>query len=176
MPLAPSFYDIATPDDRLIMINTFSKNWAMTGWRMGWMNVPLALGQVIENLIQYNTSGVAVFMQRAGVVALNEGEAFVAEQIARAAEGRRIVTAALSGAPRVRYTPPAGAFYAFFRVDGFDDTTELAFRLIDEAGVGLAPGTAFGAGGDGCLRLCFARSAVSLTTAMDRVASWLRAL
>ena len=87
---SPSFYDVAEPDDRILYTNTFSKNWAMTGWRIGWLGAPPALGATIENLVQYSTSGVAAFMQRAATVALDEGEAFVAEQVARAREGRRI--------------------------------------------------------------------------------------
>src|SRR6185295_4243662 len=75
---SPSFYDIADPDDRVLYVNTFSKNWAMTGWRIGWLSAPPALGPVIENLVQYSTSGTAAFMQRAATVALDDGESYVA--------------------------------------------------------------------------------------------------
>jgi aspartate/methionine/tyrosine aminotransferase len=170
---APSFYDIAAPEDRIIMVNTFSKNWAMTGWRVGWMNVPVEIGQVVENLIQYNTSGVAAFMQRAAVVALEEGEGFVAEQVARARAGRDLVTAALRKTGRTRFAEPEGAFYLFFAVEGFEDSMALALRLVEEARVGLAPGIAFGRHGEGYLRLCFARSAESLGEAAERLCGWL---
>jgi aspartate/methionine/tyrosine aminotransferase len=167
---APSFLDVMEPDDRVLFVNTFSKNWAMTGWRMGWVMANPALGQVVENLIQYSTSGVAQFMQRAACVALERGESFVAHQIARARSGRDIVCKALAATGRCRFAVPDGSFYLFFSVDGETDTRRLAMRLIDEAGVGLAPGTAFGAGGEGFLRLCFARGATDLETASRRLA------
>lgn len=167
---APSYLDVMEPDDRVLFVNTFSKNWAMTGWRVGWILAHPSLGQTIENLIQYSTSGVAQFMQRAGVAALERGEGFVAHQIARARAGRDIVANALRATGRCRFALPDGAFYLFFQVDGESDTRALTFRLIDEAGVGLAPGTAFGAGGERFLRLCFARSAEQLRDAAAALA------
>ncbi|MEM7693944.1 MAG: pyridoxal phosphate-dependent aminotransferase [Pseudomonadota bacterium] len=172
-PRAPSFLDIAEPDDRIVYVNTFSKNWAMTGWRMGWIHAPVALRQTLENLIQYSTSGTAQFMQRAGVVALNDGEWFVEHMVRRAREGRDVVTTALAGNNRVTYAAPDGAFYAFFRVAGLTSAREASFKLIDEAGVGTAPGTAFGANGEGFVRVCFARSADSLSEAMTRLTRFL---
>jgi aspartate/methionine/tyrosine aminotransferase len=171
---SPSFYDVCEPDDRIIFANTFSKNWAMTGWRIGWLSAPPALGGVIENLIQYSTSGVAAFMQRAAAVALNDGEDVVGEQVARARTGRGIVCDGLAATGRVRLSPPAGTFYLFFAVDGFADTRALALRLVEEAKVGVAPGTAFNGGGGGFMRLCFARDAAQLEEAMARLAAWLK--
>ena len=171
--VAPSFLDVCDTEERIICVNTFSKNWAMTGWRVGWLMAPRAIGQVIENLIQYNTSGVPAFHQRACVAALEQGEPFVEEQIARARHGRAIVCRALAVAPRVRFHEPEGAFYLFFAVDGEPDTRALCRRLIDETGVGVAPGTAFGPGGAEFMRLCFARSPASLEAAMDRLLAWL---
>jgi aspartate/methionine/tyrosine aminotransferase len=173
--LAPSFQTLREPGDRILFVQTFSKNWAMTGWRLGWLQAPAELGQTIENLIQYNTSGVAPFMQRAGVAALEHGEAFAQSQIARAAEGRQILEAALKPFNTVRFSPPAGAFYQFFAIDGLKDSTAAALRLVDEANIGLAPGAAFGPGGEGHFRICFLRSPQGLTTAMERLATWLRA-
>jgi aspartate/methionine/tyrosine aminotransferase len=158
-------------EDRILFVNTFSKNWAMTGWRVGWIAAHPALGQTIENMIQYATSGVAQFMQRAAIAALEQGDAFALEQIAAARQGRDIVAAALAQTGRCRFTNPDGAFYLFFSVDGETDSRRLAFRLIDEAGVGLAPGTAFGAGGETFLRLCFARNATQLEDASARIAA-----
>jgi aspartate/methionine/tyrosine aminotransferase len=169
-PRAPSFYDVMEPEDRVLFVNTFSKNWAMTGWRVGWIGANPALGQVIENMIQYATSGVAQFMQRAAVAAIERGEGFVAHQIERARRGREICCDLLAKTGRCRFVPPQGAFYLFFTVDGEPDTRRLALRLVDEANVGLAPGTAFGAGGERFLRLCFARNAEQLEIAVGRVA------
>jgi aspartate/methionine/tyrosine aminotransferase len=169
---SPSFYDIADPDDRLLHVNTMSKNWAMTGWRIGWLSAPPALGPVIENLIQYSSSGTAAFMQRAATVALDEGDDFIALQVARARTGRDIVVSGLGATGRVRFAEPEGAFYLFFSVDGETDTRKLAFRLIEEANVGLAPGAAFGGAGAGFLRLCFARDAGQMRTATERLAAW----
>ena len=170
-PRAPSFFDVMEPEDLILFVNTFSKNWAMTGWRIGWIAAHPSLGQVIENMIQYSTSGVAQFMQRAGVVALERGEGFVAHQIDRARRGREIACAALAATGRCRFAVPAGAFYLFFAVAGETDTRTLALRLIDAAGVGLAPGAAFGTGGEGFLRLCFARNAEELERAMGQLAA-----
>ena len=170
-PRAPSFYDVIAPEDRIIFVNTFSKNWAMTGWRMGWMALHPSLGQVVENLIQYSTSGVAQFMQRAGVVAIEKGEDFVNSQVARIRKSRDIACDILGRTGRCRFTVPQGAFYLFFSVDGETDTRKLVFRLIDEAQVGLAPGTSFGPGGENFLRVCYARDPDQVADAMTRVAA-----
>jgi aspartate/methionine/tyrosine aminotransferase len=168
-PRAPSFHDVMDAEDRILFVNTFSKNWAMTGWRMGWIAAHPVLGQVIENLIQYSTSGVAQFMQRAGVVAIEQGEDFIARQVARALASRDAVCDVLAASGRCRFAVPSGAFYLFFAVDGETDTRRLVFRLIDEAAVGLAPGTAFGPGGEGFLRLCFARDPERMADAARRI-------
>ncbi len=170
---APSFYDLIAEDDRVVFVNTFSKNWAMTGWRIGWLSAPPALGGAIENLIQYSTSGVAAFMQRGAIAALEDGEAFVKFQLDRAQAGRTIVCEALSASNRVRFAWPDGAFYLFFTIAGIDDTTRLGLTLVDEANVGAAPGSAFGAGGAAFMRLCFARRAEDLSEAMRRLRAWL---
>lgn len=166
---APSFLEICDDRDRLVVVNTFSKCWAMTGWRVGWAVVPRGLGPTFENLVQYNTSGTPAFLQQAAVTALTEGEGFVAEMVERCRQGRDLVCARLSGLERVRVHPPAGAFYLFFGVAGEADSLALACRLIDEAGVGLAPGSAFGDAGEGFLRLCFAGSPAFLERALDRL-------
>ncbi|MFZ5692540.1 MAG: pyridoxal phosphate-dependent aminotransferase [Pseudomonadota bacterium] len=167
---APSFLDIMTPEDRILFVNTFSKNWCMTGWRMGWIVAHPSLGQVVENMIQYSTSGVAQFMQRAGVVALDQGENFVEQQVARARASRDTACEILGTTGRCRFTPPQGAFYLFFSVDGEPDSERLVRRLVDEARVGLAPGTAFGKGGKNFLRLCFARDPDQIKDACERIA------
>ena len=171
---SPSFRDVMDPEDRIIFVNTFSKNWAMTGWRIGWIETHPSLGQVVENLIQYSTSGVAVFMQRAGIAALDKGEPFVRHMIERSRKGREITVNVLGKSNRIRLAPPDGAFYAFFSIEGEKDSRALAMKLIDEAGVGLAPGTAFGPGAEPFLRLCFARSPESVELVVNRIADWLK--
>ena len=171
---APSFMDIAGAEDRIIYVNTFSKNWAMTGWRMGWLRVHPSLQQTIENLIQYSTSGVAQFMQRGGVAALDHGDSFLASQIERARQARDLVCAILGTASRARINRPQGTFYLFFSIDGVEDSRQAACDIVDEANVGLAPGTAFGVGGEAFFRLCFQRDLHQLEAAATRLASWMR--
>ncbi|GLK72249.1 pyridoxal phosphate-dependent aminotransferase [Ancylobacter dichloromethanicus] len=171
---APSFHDVMEEEDRILFVQTFSKNWAMTGWRLGWIEAHPSLGPVLENLIQYATSGVAAFMQRAGVAALERGESFVAHQIERARRGRDIVAGGLASSNRVRFASPPGAFYMFFGVEGEVDMRALALRLVDEAGIGLAPGTAFGPGGERYIRMCFARGEAQMSEATDRLVRWLQ--
>ncbi len=173
---APSFLDVMDADERIIFVNSFSKNWAMTGWRVGWVVVPAELQQTFENLIQYSTSGVPPFLQRGAVAALEQGDGFVSEQVERAHKARDMICGRLRQANRFRFSPPAGAFYLFLRIDGIEDARAAAFRIVDEAQVGLAPGTAFGAGGDGFFRLCFHRRLDHLEEATERLVDWVRRL
>jgi aspartate/methionine/tyrosine aminotransferase len=166
---APSFLDLATPEDRVVSVNSFSKSWAMTGWRLGWLAAPAPLVAQLGKLIEYNTSCAPVFVQRAGIAAIEDGEPFVRETVARYREARDFVVGALRSLPRVRATPPPGAMYAFFAVEGERDSLSLAKRLVREARVGLAPGIAFGPAGEGFLRLCFASSTQRLAQAIDRL-------
>ena len=172
----PSFHDIAESEDRILYLQTFSKNWAMTGWRIGWLEAPPSLGPVIENLVQYSTSGVASFIQRAAVTAIEDGEGLVEEHVALARLNREIVCDGLVATGVVDLPRPPGAFYAFFRVKGVSDTRRFALDLIDHANVGLAPGSAFGEGGAAHLRLCFLRDTGMLQEAIGRLASALPAL
>ncbi|MGL4975492.1 MAG: pyridoxal phosphate-dependent aminotransferase, partial [Bosea sp. (in: a-proteobacteria)] len=166
---AASFHDVMDEDDRIIFVQSFSKNWAMTGWRVGWLETPAALGGVIQNLIQCSTSGSPVFIQRAAIAALEKGEPFVEQQIAASKRGRDVVWRGLTATNRIVMAPPAGAFYAFFTVDGQPDSRKLALDLVDRANVGLAPGTAFGPGGETGLRLCYARKEEDLVEAVRRL-------
>ncbi|RVD38537.1 pyridoxal phosphate-dependent aminotransferase [Mesorhizobium sp. M4A.F.Ca.ET.020.02.1.1] len=170
---APSFLDVSTAEDRILFVNSFSKNWAMTGWRVGWIRTHPALQQVFENLIQYSTSGVAQFMQRGAVAALDEGDAFIVEQVERAHAARDLVCGILGATGKARFTVPQGAFYLFFTVDGITDSRTAAFDIVDHANVGLAPGTAFGPGGETFLRLCFHRRLDQLEEAAHRLAKWM---
>jgi aspartate/methionine/tyrosine aminotransferase len=171
---APSFLDVCDAEEQLILCNTFSKNWAMTGWRVGWIQTPKILGPVIERVIQYNTSGTAVFLQRGCMTALNEGDDFIKLQVAKARHNREIVISALSEIPQIRLSRPDGAFYAFFGIEGMTDSMATALRIIDEANVGFAPGIAFGAAGEGYLRMCYLKEEAKLQEGLERLTNWLK--
>jgi aspartate/methionine/tyrosine aminotransferase len=168
-PAAPSFLELATPEDPVVVVNSFSKAWAMTGWRIGWMVMPARLTATVDKLIEFNTSGAQPFLQRACVVAIQQGEPFLKELVQRYAAARELVLQRLGGMRRVRTVRPEAAFYVMFGVDGMADSLAFAKRLVHETHVGLAPGSAFGPGGDGHLRLCFAASRERLSEAMDRL-------
>jgi aspartate/methionine/tyrosine aminotransferase len=170
---AASFMDVMDPEDRIIFVNSFSKNWAMTGWRIGWMTVHPSLGPVIENLIQYSTSGVAQFMQRAAVVALDQGDEFIRMQVDRAFKARNILCEKLRATGKVHLSPPHGAFYLYFRIAGVKDSLHAAFSMVDNAKVGIAPGSAFAADDNGWFRVCFNRNLEDIETGSERLASWI---
>ena len=172
---APSFHDVMEPGDLVMFVQTMSKNWAMTGWRLGWLEAPAQFDKILDNLIQYSTSGVPVFTQRAGIVALERGEDVLAHQIARMTQSRDILCEGLMATGRVSFARPQGAFYLFAKIDGEPDSRALALRLIDEAGIGLAPGAAFGPGGEGFIRICYARKVEDMREATRRLVAWLKA-
>ncbi len=169
---AASFLDIMDPEDRVIFVNSFSKNWAMTGWRIGWLTVHPNLAQVFENLIQYSTSGVAQFMQKGAVVALDHGDDFIEMQVSRARQARDILCDALASTGKAQVIPPDGAFYLFFGLDGISDSMSAAFSMVDQANIGVAPGAAFGNGADSYFRICFNRKLDDIRIAADRLADW----
>ncbi len=171
-PRAPSFHDIREDGDKIIFINTFSKNWAMTGWRAGWIEADPSVGETIGKLVQFSTSGVPVFVQRAAVTALEQGEPFVAYQIEKARAAREALCDTMEKAGIFRFSRPDGAFYLFFSVDGIADTRQFAFDLVDKASVGIAPGTAFGAGGELGLRLCYLRSLAEIQETCERLSAF----
>jgi aspartate/methionine/tyrosine aminotransferase len=173
---APSFLDVMDENDCVLFVNSFSKNWSMTGWRVGWIVAPPALGQVIENLVQYSTSGVAEFMQRGGIVALDQGDALIRENYEKALKSRDILCDALIATNRVETLKPDGALYAFLKIDGIKDTRAAAFDIVDRTAVGLAPGTAFGPGGAPFLRACFLRDPAKVQLAAERLAEYVRGL
>ncbi|MGO4565439.1 pyridoxal phosphate-dependent aminotransferase [Rhizobium sp. 2YAF20] len=170
---APSFLDIKEADDRIIFVNSFSKNWSMTGWRVGWIVAPPETGQVMENLVQYSTSGVAQFMQKGAVTALDEGDDFVRSNIEKATRSRDILCDALIATNRVETLKPDGAIYAFLKVDGITDSRQAALDIVDKTGVGLAPGTAFGPGGEAFLRACFLRDPAQIADAAQRLCDYI---
>src|SRR5471032_61948 len=174
--VAPSFLEIAGPDDPVLVINSFSKPWAMTGWRLGWLTHPASLGDQIAKLVQINTSGVPAFLQRGAIAALEKGDDFVKQMVDRCRTGGELVFQRLSGLPRVTISRPEAAFYSFFSVDGVTDTMAFCKKLAKEYKVGTAPGEAFASGGQGNIRLCFASSAERLSKGLDRIESAIKAL
>lgn len=174
--VAPSFLELAGPDDPVLVLNSFSKPWAMTGWRLGWLTHPAQLGEQFAKLVQINTSGVPGFLQRGAVAAVEKGDAFVADMVERCRAGGELVFQRLSALPRVTISRPEAAFYAFFSVDGVSDTLAFCKTLAREHKVGLAPGEAFGPGGQGNVRLCFASGAERLSKGLDRIEAGIRAL
>ncbi|HMN77614.1 MAG TPA: pyridoxal phosphate-dependent aminotransferase [Burkholderiaceae bacterium] len=174
-PAAPSFLDIADADDRLVVAHSFSKTFLMTGWRLGWLVVPPRMIEAVGKLIEFNTSCAPVFVQRAGLAALAQADAFVPGLVVRLKLGRDTLLPLLTALPGITAATPPGGMYAFFRVEGENDSLALAKRLVIEHGLGLAPGIAFGAAGEGWLRWCFAsREPQRLVLGVDRLRQALR--
>jgi len=171
---APSFVTLALPDDPVVIVNSFSKSWSMTGWRLGWITAPAELTATIEKMTEFNISHPTTFAQWGAVAALDQGDAYVDALVRRYAEAAELVYQRLSGLPRIRLSKPRSAFYAFFRVDGVTDSFAYAVDLMKRAKVGLAPGVAFGPAGEGHLRLCFAVSLARLSIALERLVPALR--
>ena len=153
---APSFLDLASPDDRLIVAQSFSKSFLMTGWRLGWMVLPAGREAAPSKLVEFNTSCSPVFVQRGGQAALAMADTFVPQLAAHMRRCRDRLVDGLSALPGVEVARPLGGMYAYFRVAGQDDSLALAKSLVAGPGLGLAPGAAFGDEGEGWLRWCFA--------------------
>ena len=172
---APSFLDIADPDDRLIVVHSFSKSFLMTGWRLGWLVVPPGAAPSFAKLIEFNTSCAPVFVQRAGLAALANATNFVPGLIERLRGCRDTLLPLLRAIPGVRVATPRGGLYAFLRPPGSDDSLAFAKRLVRDVGVGIAPGAAFGPEGEGWLRWRFAsRDTERLRLGAQRLGAFLQ--
>ena len=155
-PAAPSFLDLCTAQDRVVVVQSFSKSFLMTGWRLGWLVVPDSAMDALGKLIEYNSSCAPVFVQRGALQAL-AGAASSVEPLRRHFEGcRDLLVGALAQLPGIEVHAPPGGMYAFFRVAGVTDSLHYAKHLVMRHGLGLAPGSAFGDEGQGWLRWCFA--------------------
>jgi aspartate/methionine/tyrosine aminotransferase len=171
---APSFLDVAAPDDRLVVVHSFSKSFLMTGWRLGWLVMPTDLTPHMGKLLEFNTSCASVFTQRAGVVALQRTEEVTPRVVSHLKACRDTLVPLLQTLPQVRVEAAKGGMYAFFRLDGYKDSLETAKRLVAEAGLGLAPGNAFAPEAQGWLRWCFASKDLSrLEEGVERLRTWL---
>jgi aspartate/methionine/tyrosine aminotransferase len=166
---APSFLDLSSPGDRIVSTNSFSKAWLMTGWRLGWIVAPGTLLPDLGKLIEYNTSCSPTFVQRAAVVAINQGEATIAHTLERYRAARDFLVGELNAIPGVSAAAPTGAMYVFFRVTGVTDSLEFCKRLVRDVGLGLAPGSAFGPEGEGFVRWCFAAETERLADGVARL-------
>src|SRR6185369_7390064 len=172
---APSFLDIASPDDRLVVVHSFSKSFLMTGWRLGWLVMPAGMTPHMGKLVEFNTSCASVFTQRAGLAALQRMDEVTPRVVAHLKACRDTLVPLLQALPQVELSAAKGGMYAFFKLDGFGDSLELAKRLVAEAGLGLAPGNAFAPEAQGWLRWCFASKDLSrLGQGVERLQGWLR--
>jgi aspartate/methionine/tyrosine aminotransferase len=171
---APSFLDLAQPDDRLVVAHSFSKSFLMTGWRLGWLVMPPEMTDPMGKLIEYNTSCAPVFTQRAGVMALERAGEITPRVVAHLKACRDTLVPLLQAIPSVQVAPARGGMYAFFRLEGHPDSVQTAKRLVAEAGLGLAPGEAFAPEAAGWLRWCFASKDLSrLGQGVERLKGWL---
>lgn len=173
-PCAPSFLDFAPVDARLVSTNSFSKAWLMTGFRLGWIVAPQTLVPDLATLIEYNTSCSPAFVQRAGIAAIERGDATVAATRTRLRHARDRLVGALQALPGVDVASPPGAMYAFFRIGGVDDSLAFCRELVTRERLGLAPGSAFGPDGEGFVRWCFAASDERIDEGARRLAHHLR--
>jgi aspartate aminotransferase len=170
----PSILRKATRDDAVMVVHSFSKSYCMTGWRLGWLVARRDLASKATQLNEFVISHAPSFAQKAGETALAEGEPELRRMLARLKENRDLCLEALAGCIGVTAPRPDGAFYLFPRIDGLDDSFGFCRRLLEETRVGIAPGVAFGAGGEGSIRICYAAERAILEPAMERLTRFLR--
>ncbi len=166
---APSLLDFTTPHDRVLVANTFSKSWQMTGWRLGWIVAPEGMQNDLGKLIEFNTSCAPGFVQQGGLAAVESGPKVIHQFVDELTVSAKLMTEMLSSIDRVQVGRPTGAMYAFFKVEAEPDSLELAKRLVRDHGLGLAPGIAFGAESEGYLRWCFAKPHSMLEQGIDKL-------
>ncbi|MFZ9406815.1 MAG: pyridoxal phosphate-dependent aminotransferase [Burkholderiaceae bacterium] len=172
---APSMLDVADPQDRLVVANTFSKTWQMTGWRLGWLVMPEPLVPAVEKLIEFNASCAPEFVQLGGLAAVRHGDQATVDFVDSVRRGAQGLMQMLRDLPGVQAVEPEGAMYVLLRIKGREDSLSLAKDLVIKAGLGLAPGVAFGAASEGYLRWCVARPPSVLADGVERLARYLRA-
>jgi aspartate/methionine/tyrosine aminotransferase len=172
---APSILRKATRDDALIVVHSFSKSYSMTGWRVGWLVARKDLAARAAQLNEFIISHAPSFAQRAGETALLWGERTLKEMLAHLKVNRDLCLAALARVPGVTIPKPEGAFYLFPKIDAAADSMDFCRRLLLDSKVGLAPGVAFGAGGEGSVRICYAAEKPIVAAAMERLVSFLAA-
>lgn len=166
---APSFLEVGQDDDLLMTINSFSKSWAMTGWRLGWLTGPAFAEEIIRDVALYDNMCPPTFTQYGGITALRDGESFIKNQLDDWSYNLDIIMKRFDANPKIETYRPPSTFYSFFKVEGEEDSLAFAKKLIDEGSLSLAPGCAFGAGVKSWMRLCFAVSETKLNDALDRL-------
>ena len=171
---APSFLDIADPEDKLYIVNSFSKSWAMTGWRLGWLIGPARVENKVYDIALYEYMTPPMFTQYGGIAALRHGENFIKDQTAHWKSNLDLMTKRFAQMERVIFNPPPASFYAFFRVRDSGNSLTFARELIDGAGVSLAPGGSFGSCCGDYLRMCFGASPQKINQALDRIENFLK--
>jgi len=165
----PSIASLPGMAERTVIVDGFSKTYAMTGWRLGFGIMPEPLARRVELLFTHAHGCTAEFTQIAALEALRGPQAAVEEMVAAYQARRDLIVDGLNRLPGVRCHRPQGAFYAFPNITGLGrPSEEIAERLLD-GGVALLPGTAFGANGEGYLRLSFANSSENLRRALERM-------
>ncbi len=174
-PIVPSILQLATRDDAVLVAQSFSKAWCMTGWRLGWLIARADLAQKAAQLNEFIISCAPSFVQKTGEAALDHGDPSVDQLVTMLKENRDFCLSALRSMKGVTVPEPEGAFYLFPRIDGLTDSFGFCKRLLLETNVGLAPGVAFGAGGEGNIRLCYAVEKPILEQAMERLARFVSA-
>lgn len=167
---APSFCQFIDDHDRIIVCNSFSKTWCMTGWRLGWLTLPKPLRPTITKLIEFNVSCAPAFVQAAGVAAIEQGEIFLQQTLKRFRHSRDMVREALGNISGVTLYEMPATFYAFLKVDGLANNSQpFILDMIEKSKVGVAPGEAFGEAGCGHLRVCYGTNHTSLAIALERL-------
>ena len=171
---APSFLDVAAPDDRLVVAHSFSKSFLMTGWRLGWLVMPPAMTPQMGKLVEFNTSCASVFTQRAAIAALQRTDEVTPRVVAHLKQCRDTLVPLLQALPEVRLQPAKGGMYAFFALGGQPDAREACAMILEKSRVGLAPGHLFGASSGAFLRMCVFRDIAQISTALDRMVDALK--
>ena len=169
----PSILRLATRDDAVLVVHSFSKSYCMTGWRVGWLVARRDLARKATQLNEFIVSHAPSFAQKAAEVALRDGEDELVGMLGRLQANRDFCLTALQRMPGVTVPKPDGAFYLFPKIEGLGDSFQFCRRLLERERVGLAPGVAFGAGGEGSIRICYAADRSVLEPAMERLANFL---
>lgn len=173
-PIASSFLQFATSDDKLIVTNTFSKNWAMTGWRLGWVVFPPCAATIFQRLSNYNTTGAATFLQYGAIAALDFGDQTIAAVRASAEASRNILVESFSQIVGRKLNAPPGGLYLMVDVSEFGDGQKFAENLLARASIGVAPGGAFGSDFTSYIRVCFAIQPDTAAVVAMRIAEFVK--